>query len=166
MRWANSKPLIWAWVVTEMVSPPGLQHPHHQDQLSSNVQASSQKCHSWQGAGPALPPALRTLGLAHQCPHPRVCLLYCSGEVQLPHSQVLPMASLQLGQISYSNDLSASSATCHSHLSLTYTTTQQMRGEATSPVLAFIPSDQLSLPPAPQPQLYCVAASEGWGKIS
>jgi hypothetical protein len=26
--WANSKPWIWAWIVAELVSQPGVSHPH------------------------------------------------------------------------------------------------------------------------------------------
>jgi hypothetical protein len=67
----NSKPLIWAWVVGELVSPQALLNPHHQRELSSTAptsspnasaskekgqlscsydfRASSPACHRWQG---------------------------------------------------------------------------------------------------------------------
>jgi hypothetical protein len=34
LKWANSKPWIWAWVIGELVSPWALSYPHQQSKLS------------------------------------------------------------------------------------------------------------------------------------
>lgn len=42
LGWANSRPWIWAWVVTELVSPLAFWCPCHQGQLSHIAQAKDE----------------------------------------------------------------------------------------------------------------------------
>lgn len=48
LRWANSKPWIWAWVVVELVSPLAVPHPYHVIEATTLTKAT--QCQHWQEA--------------------------------------------------------------------------------------------------------------------
>lgn len=51
LGWANGKPWIWAWVITELVSLLAHLHPHHHDELSSTALAGSPNAAAGKGPG-------------------------------------------------------------------------------------------------------------------
>jgi hypothetical protein len=66
--WANTKPWTWAWVVSELVSPPALPHPHHQGKLSSTAPARS--------PNPAASKGQSQLSYSHTTGPVHLCLLH------------------------------------------------------------------------------------------
>lgn len=70
----NSKPWIYAWVVAELVSPPALPCPHHQDELSSSGPANLPSATATKGQDHVS--CSHSLRLAHLSPSHQ-SLLYC-----------------------------------------------------------------------------------------
>jgi hypothetical protein len=74
LRQTSSKPWIWAWKVSELVSLPAQRNSHHPGELSCPALPGPSSASA--GRGRTSLSTLIPSGLAHLCPHPQRQLYY------------------------------------------------------------------------------------------